>query len=108
MDKTEPGRVGAYGRVLPGFTEDDIIGSPYAVVEYVVNEDIGGDEALQEFRKKLSNRGIKLMLDLVPNVRIIALTYIVGSFEARQQLIQAFPRSAGHWLPSTWQLTLNG
>uniref|UniRef100_A0A7S0BM75 Glycosyl hydrolase family 13 catalytic domain-containing protein n=1 Tax=Rhodosorus marinus TaxID=101924 RepID=A0A7S0BM75_9RHOD len=67
MDKTEPGRVGAYGRVLPGFTEDDIIGSPYAVVEYVVNEDIGGDQALQEFRKKLSDRGIKLMLDLVPN-----------------------------------------
>jgi len=100
MDKTEPGRVGAYGRVLPGFTEDDIIGSPYAVVEYVVNEDIGGDEALQEFRKKLSNRGIKLMLDLVPNVRIIALNYILDSFEALQQLIRAFPRSAANGYPA--------
>ena len=46
---------------------EDISGSPYAIKDYVVHADFGGNEALQHFRERLRKRGIKLILDLVPN-----------------------------------------
>ena len=33
---------GAYAEALPGFTEDDVCGSPFAVHSYSVHEDFGG------------------------------------------------------------------
>jgi glycosidase len=54
-------------RALPDLTEDDISGSPYAVRAYTVHEDFGGDEALATLRARLASRGLKLMLDFVPN-----------------------------------------
>ena len=56
-----------YREVLPDFTPDDVCGSPFAVSEYVVNRDFGGPRALERFRKRLAERGIKLVLDFVPN-----------------------------------------
>ena len=52
---------------LPDFTLDDVCGSPFAVREYVVNRDFGGPAALEGFRKRLGERGLRLMLDFVPN-----------------------------------------
>jgi len=46
---------------------EDISGSPYAVKDYTVHADFGGNEALLHFRERLHKRGIKLLLDLVPN-----------------------------------------
>ena len=56
-----------YRELLPDFTVDDICGSPFAVSEYVVSRDVGGPAALERFRKRLGERGIHLMLDLVAN-----------------------------------------
>jgi glycosidase len=53
--------------VLPDLTEDDIPGSGFAITTYAVNEALGGETALAQFREKLARRGIKLMLDFVPN-----------------------------------------
>src|SRR6185369_12113692 len=52
---------------LPGLTDADIAGSGFAIVDYKVNEDLGGAAALASFRARLAKRGIKLMLDFVPN-----------------------------------------
>ena len=52
---------------LPDLEEDDILGSGFAITKYVVHELLGGDEALARLRKRLSERGMKLMLDFVPN-----------------------------------------
>ena len=46
---------------------DDIAGSPYAIPSYDVNTAIGGYAGLLAFRKRLSDMGIRLMLDFVPN-----------------------------------------
>ncbi|HWQ25480.1 MAG TPA: alpha-amylase family glycosyl hydrolase [Chlorobaculum sp.] len=46
---------------------DDIVGSPYAIPSYEVNEAIGGCAGLLTFRKRLADMGIRLMLDFVPN-----------------------------------------
>lgn len=48
-------------------TKDDIIGSPYAVVEYTCNPELGSDGDLKRLKKKLNDQGIELMLDFVPN-----------------------------------------
>lgn len=54
-------------RALPDLTEADICGSGFAIAGYEVNEALGGAAALAEFRARLAERGIKLMLDFVPN-----------------------------------------
>ena len=53
--------------LLPDLTEDDICGSGFAITAYSVSDALGGDAALARFREKLARRGIKLMLDFVPN-----------------------------------------
>ncbi|HMK02352.1 MAG TPA: alpha-amylase family glycosyl hydrolase, partial [Reyranella sp.] len=52
---------------LPDLTEDDICGSGFAITGYSVSDELGGDQALSDFRGKLAQRGIRLMLDFVPN-----------------------------------------
>jgi glycosidase len=52
---------------LPDLKEDDIAGSGFAVTDYHVHPDLGGDEALKRLRERLGRRGLKLMLDFVPN-----------------------------------------
>jgi glycosidase len=58
---------GECGRALPDLTDADIAGSGFAIASYKVNTVLGGAEALAGFRARLARRGIKLMLDFVPN-----------------------------------------
>jgi hypothetical protein len=62
-----PGLLKEYKAALPDFTEEDVSGSPFAVRGYVVNKDFGGNEALLQFRNRLRDHGLKLLLDFVPN-----------------------------------------
>ncbi len=52
---------------LPDLREDDILGSPFAIERYQAHKDLGGDAALARFRERLRVRGLRLMLDFVPN-----------------------------------------
>ena len=52
---------------LPDLREQDITGSPFAIQSYSVHEDLGGESALQQLRQRLAKRGLRLMLDFVPN-----------------------------------------
>jgi Alpha amylase, catalytic domain len=56
-----------FQRALPGVRPDDNVGSPYCVRGYQVDPHLGGSEALAAARRELSSRGIKLILDYVPN-----------------------------------------
>ena len=56
-----------YSSFLPNWTEDDVIGSPYAITEYTCNPNIGTDDDLIWLREELNSRNMKLMLDFVPN-----------------------------------------
>ena len=56
-----------YNRALSDFHEDDVTGSPFAVQSYAVHSHFGDDEALAQLRTRLQARGIRLMLDFVPN-----------------------------------------
>lgn len=52
---------------LPDLRPDDVIGSPYCVRDYVVDERFGGPGALASARAALAQRGVALILDYVPN-----------------------------------------
>ena len=52
---------------LPDLSEEDIAGSGFAITGYTVHQILGGDAALARLRERLRHRGLKLMLDFVPN-----------------------------------------
>jgi hypothetical protein len=56
-----------YRELLPDFTSADVAGSPFAVREYTVHARFGGARALADLRRRLAGRGVRLMLDFVPN-----------------------------------------
>jgi glycosidase len=56
-----------YEALLSDLKEDDICGSCFAVTEYAVHEALGGDKALRRLRDRLHKRGMRVMLDFVPN-----------------------------------------
>jgi hypothetical protein len=56
-----------YSRVLPDWHDQDVVGSPFAIHAYHVHPDFGGDEALAALRRRLADRGLRLLLDFVPN-----------------------------------------
>lgn len=56
-----------YRHALPDITEDDVPGSAYAIGAYEVDERIGGQIGLARFREQLRGRGLRLILDFVPN-----------------------------------------
>jgi hypothetical protein len=57
----------AYDQVLPGWQDADVAGSPYAIGDYQVPSVLGGETGLEEFRRRLNEQGLKLLLDFVPN-----------------------------------------
>jgi Alpha amylase, catalytic domain len=56
-----------FGQTLPDLREEDIAGSGFAIQNYTVHRDLGGAAALARLRQRLQERGLKLMLDFVPN-----------------------------------------
>jgi len=56
-----------FRRALPDFQPKDNVGSPYCVRRYVVDRALGGPEGLAIARKELARRGLRLILDFVPN-----------------------------------------
>jgi hypothetical protein len=67
VSATNPEWLAEYHRVLPDFRESDVAGSCFAVRDYHVHADFGGDEALARLRERLRARGLRLVLDFVPN-----------------------------------------
>jgi hypothetical protein len=56
-----------FERTLPDLAEADIAGSGFAITAYEVHPDLGGHAALARLRGRLQARGLKLLLDFVPN-----------------------------------------
>jgi len=52
---------------LPDLCAEDIAGSGFAITGYTAHPAVGGTAALARTRRRLQARGLKLMLDFVPN-----------------------------------------
>jgi hypothetical protein len=67
VSRTNPDWRREFHETLPDLTDDDIPGSGFAITGYTVHAGLGGDGALARLRDRLKKRGLKLMLDFVPN-----------------------------------------
>jgi hypothetical protein len=83
--RTLPGLQDEYRRALPDVTLGDVVGSPYAVAQYRVDPALGGDKGLATLRRRLARRGLRLILDFVPNHVAIDHRWIT---EAPDRLLQ--------------------
>ena len=57
----------AFRSALPDLQDDDVLGSPYCVRDYVVDKRFGGPDGLAAARQELAERDLALILDYVPN-----------------------------------------
>lgn len=88
-------------RAFPDMGEDDVVGSPYAVTEYRVSERLGGPDGLARLRERLAHRGLRLLLDFVPNhtaldnplTRERPEAYVGGTDEDLERQPEAFFRT---------------
>ena len=88
---------------LPDLRPEDVIGSPYCVRDYVVDERFGGPDALAAARAQLADRGLALILDYVPNhvapdhpwLTERPECFLPGSDEELAARPEAFLRTAG-------------
>jgi len=67
VSRTNPEWRHEFRETLPDLREEDIAGSGFAVTGYTVHQGLGGDPALARLRERLRARGLRLMLDFVPN-----------------------------------------
>jgi hypothetical protein len=67
ISMTNDGLLADFRRALPDFRDEDNVGSPYCVRRYAVDWHLGGLEGLAIAREKLAERGMRLILDFVPN-----------------------------------------
>jgi len=56
-----------FKRALPDYRPEDNVGSPYCIRNYSVDPNLGGPAGLAAARRELAERGLKLVLDFVPN-----------------------------------------
>ncbi|MGD1006069.1 MAG: alpha-amylase family glycosyl hydrolase [Ignavibacteriaceae bacterium] len=70
----------AYSKSLKDWKKEDVIGSPFAIDDYEVNPLLGNLEDLKMLHDTLNKKGIKLILDFVPN-----------HFSAESRLIKTNP-----------------
>ncbi len=65
--RCHPGLLAEFRAALPDFSPADVAGSPYAVYRYEVDPSLGDAEGLASLRSKLAEKGLRLILDFVPN-----------------------------------------
>lgn len=65
--RAEPALMAAYDQALPGWSTEDVVGSPYAVRAYRPDPELGNWDQVDLVRHKLHERGLWLILDFVPN-----------------------------------------
>ena len=64
---TDPALRREFAQTLPDLVDDDVGGSGFAITGYQVSAALGGDDALARLRERMAGRGLRLMLDFVPN-----------------------------------------
>jgi hypothetical protein len=57
----------SFSEALPDWQNGDVVGSPYCVRAYIVDDPFGGPKGLAAARQALAARGLGLILDFVPN-----------------------------------------
>lgn len=83
--------------IKPDFQPEEITASPYAVYDFIVDDSLGGNEALASFRKRLNEKGIALLLDFVGNHLAIDCPAVLEHPEYFINTGTAQPHAHGDW-----------
>ena len=75
------GLIYEYSLALPDWKKEDIIGSPYSINNYIINQSLSSENDFIKFKKKLNTLGLKIILDFIPN-----------HFHANSSLIDSNPK----------------
>ena len=67
ISRGQPEWVAEYKETLPDFKLEDVSGSCFAIASYAVHYQFGGNSALERLRRRVNDRGMRLLLDFVPN-----------------------------------------
>jgi hypothetical protein len=67
VSRTNEGWLNEFRSNLPDLKEEDICGSGFAIAGYTLDPFFGKPDGLAKLRDRLHKRGMKLMLDFVPN-----------------------------------------
>lgn len=59
--------VAEYMKALEDWKKADVIGSPFAIDDYILNPELGEEGDLLTLKEKLNKKGIRLFLDFIPN-----------------------------------------
>ena len=78
VSRTNTAWLNDYSAVLPDCKEEDISGSGFAITEYAIEPTLGKPDSLACLHAKLHERGMKLMLDFVPNHTAIDHPWVVS------------------------------
>ena len=62
-----PEQVASFRATLPDLDDADVIGSAYCIRRYEVDDRFGGRDGLAAARAALAARGVRLLVDFVPN-----------------------------------------
>jgi hypothetical protein len=89
-----------YHRALPDYTDEDVVGSPYAIYQYQIDPALGNEEALAMLRERLRQLGLRLILDFVPNHLAIDHPWVA---QHPERLVQGSPADLGHDTASTFR-----
>jgi hypothetical protein len=65
--RAEPALFRAYDEAVPGWHVRDVVGSAFCVSEYVPDQRMGSWDELDAVRSKLHDRGMRLLVDFIPN-----------------------------------------
>ena len=67
LSRSLPNLFADYDAALPGWTIQDVVGSPFSIQAYEPDPHVGNWTDLAGLRDRLHDRGMRLILDFVPN-----------------------------------------
>jgi hypothetical protein len=67
LARSEPALFGAYDEATPGWRARDVAGSAFCIAGYEADDRMGGRAALDAARAALHARGMRLIVDFIPN-----------------------------------------
>lgn len=81
LARTDSALKSEYDRILPGWRPDDVPGSPYCISSYLPDDRVGGWAGLDAARAALHARGMRLVVDFVPNHTAFDHPWVVSNPE---------------------------